>query len=265
MLRDITVGRYMDTGSALHGADAVTKILSAAAYSAAVFIADSFSGMALVFAFTAFAALSAKIPPRLLLKGLKPLRFFVVFTFVAALFSGGGDALWQWHALSITADGIRRAAILSLRFILFVGGTSLLTLTTPPMALTDGLARLLRPLSALKVPADDIAMIISVTLRFIPTLADESERIMKAQRARGADFSSGGLISRARALIPVAIPLFAGVFRRADELALAMDARCFGKGARTPRKRARFGKIDALTVIFTALLCVFLGIIEFLH
>ncbi|MGN0181840.1 MAG: energy-coupling factor transporter transmembrane component T family protein [Candidatus Ornithomonoglobus sp.] len=265
MLRDITIGRYIDTKSPLHHADARTKILAAVAYSVVVFTINSYAGMGLVFVFTAAAVLVSKIPAGYMLKGLKPLRLFMIFTFVMALFTGSGNPLWQWHIFKITASGIHNSIIVTLRFIFFVAGTSLLTLTTPPVALTDGLARLMKPLKALKVPVDDIAMIISVTLRFIPLFGDEAERIMKAQKARGADFSGGGLISKARAIIPVTIPLFISVFRHADELALAMDARCYGKGTRNPRKKTHFGKTDACIAFITIIFCIFFGIIGFLH
>lgn len=264
MLRDITIGRYINTLSPLHRADARTKILAAVAYSVAVLAVKSYIGMGLVLIFTVTAAAASKIPAVYMLKGLKPLRLFMLFTFITVFFTGSGDPIWQWHIFKITENGIHNSIMVTLRFIFFVCGTSLLTLTTPPIALTDGLARIMKPLKTVKAPVDDIVMIISVTLRFIPLFADEAERIMKAQRARGANFSGGGFIAKAKAIIPVTIPLFISVFRHADELALAMDSRCYGKGTRKPLKKTHFVKTDAVIAIITIIFCIFSVIIGFL-
>lgn len=265
MLRDITIGRYVPGNSALHRLDPRTKLLGALVYSAAVLSCSSFISMSAAGAAAVAAALISKIPVSYIIKGLKPLRWFILFTVIINLFCIDGKILWHLGAVHITYEGVSAAALLALRFIFFVLGTSLLTLTTPPIALTDGLARLLRPLKAVKLPADDIAMIISITLRFIPSFADEAERIMKAQKARGADFDSGSMISRVRSIMPVTIPLFISVFRRADELSLAMDARCYGKGVRNPRKKFFFGRTDAYFSLIMIIFCGFLAIIEFFN
>lgn len=264
MLRDITVGRYIPGTSPLHRADARTKILCTVMYSISVIAAKTIPQMACVFIFTAIAVYISKIRIKYMLKGLKPLRWFMLFTFIMNLFVSGGTILVSLGSLCITTAGIYKAVIITLRFIFFVAGTSLLTLTTPPIALTDALALLMKPLKLLHVPVDDIAMIISITLRFIPTFADEAERIMKAQRARGADFGSGSFISRIKAVIPVTIPLFLSVFRHADELSMAMDVRCYGKGIRIPRKVSKFTSIDAKTAIATIIFCVFLLFMKFM-
>lgn len=265
MLRDITIGRYVSGSSPLHRLDPRTKIAGALVYSAAVLSCSSFISMAAAGAAAAVAAVISRIPLSYIIKGLKPLRWFILFTVIIDLFFVSGRIIWQLGFLHITYEGILAAALISLRFIFFVLGTSLLTLTTPPIELTDGLARIMKPLKVIKIPADDIAMIISITLRFIPSFADEAERIMKAQKARGADFSSGSIISRIRAIMPVTIPLFIGVFKRADELSLAMDARCYGKGSRNPRKKFSFNKIDAYFALIMIFFCGFLAIIEFFN
>lgn len=265
MLHDITIGRYLNTSSPIHKADARTKILSSAAYSAAVIMSGSFLQMTVVCIFTLSAIIASKIPVRFIVKGLKPLWLFILLTFILNIFAGEGDALWQWHALRITYSGVYKAFIVALRLVFFICGSSLLTLTTPPVTLTDGLSRLMSPLKVINAPVNDIAMIISITLRCIPEFADEADRIMKAQRARGANFSHGGIFTRAKSIISIIVPLFISVFCRADELALAMDARCYGKGTRKPRKKTHFGRIDALIASITVIFCIFLGIINFFH
>ncbi len=263
MLRDITIGRYVERSSVLHSLDARSKIIGALLCSVLTLSCGSLLSMAAIAALTAAAAIVSRIPFNYILKGIKPIRWFVLFTAAVSIISADGEPIWQYGALRISAEGISAAALTSARLLLFVTSASLLTLTTPPVVLTDGFARLMRPLRRLRVPTDDIAMIISITLRSIPAFADEAERIMKAQRARGADLSRGGLITRARAVIPVAIPLFISVFRRADELSLAMDSRCYGKGTRTPRKKTHFGRNDLYCLIIMILFCGFLAIIEF--
>lgn len=263
MLRDITIGRYVSGNSALHRLDPRTKIIISIIYSIFALYCDSFLSMAVICVFTAAAAWMSKISFKYLVKGLKPMRWFLLFTVIVDIISVRGNVIIQFGPLNITYEGIRTAVIVALRFIFFVTGTSLLTLTTPPIALTDGFARLISPLKRIGVPSNDIAMIISITLKFIPNLADEAERIMKAQRARGADLSRGGLISRAKAMIPVTVPLFVSVLRRAEELSLAMESRCYGKGTRTPRKKTHFAKIDLYTLIIMIFFCGILAIIEF--
>lgn len=264
MLRDITIGRYIDTASPLHRTDARTKTLCTIAYSAAVIAADSFAAMAGIFIFTAIAVYISKIQIKYMIKGLKPLRWFMLFTFIMNLFLQDGTPWLTIGLLAITGRGLYTAVIVTLRFVFFVTGTSLLTLTTPPILLTDGLARLMKPLKQLRIPVEDIAMIISITLRFIPTFADEADRIIKAQQARGADFSHGGFIDRAKAIIPVTIPLFMSVFRHADNLSLAMDARCYGKGTRRPRKKSHFTKNDAVMAAAVSLFCIFSIFMKFM-
>lgn len=264
MLRDITIGRYIDTSSPIHNADPAVKILTAVIYSAAVLAASDASQLIAVFIFTAVAIYISKIQFRYMLKGLKPLRWFILLSFVTVLFTGKDNPLWHWSFLCITRDSIYSSIAVSLRFIFFTAGASLLTLTTPPVALTDGLSRLMKPLRRIKVPVDDIAMIISVTLRFIPVFADESEKIIKAQRARGADLS-GSPAAKVRAVIPIIVPLLISVFRHAENLALAMESRCYGRSGRMPHRTPHLGKNDAYIAVFTIIFCIFLGFLRFLH
>ena len=265
MLRNITIGRYYPADSPLHKADARTKIISSIAFAAMVFACDAPAALLALGAFAAAATVIGHIPIKYILNGLKPLRWFILFTMIVNLFSADGNILWQWRALHVTDMGIAAAVITAYKLVLFIAGTSLLTLTTPPIALTDGMARLMRPLKYIRIPADDIAMMISITLRFIPSFADEAEKIMKAQRARGATFGGKGISGKARAMIPITVPLFAGALRRSEELALAMDARCYGKGARRPRNKTCFGKVDAVIFAVMGITAIFLVIFQILH
>lgn len=265
MLKDITVGRYVDTGSFLHKLDGRTKIICTLLFSIASLSCSTIIAIAVLAAAVLSAAAAARLPIRYVIKGLKPLRWLILFTIIFNIFTVKGNIIWQWHALSITVEGVSFALLTASRFILFVTGASILTLTTSPIDLTDALARLMRPLKMIKIPVDDIAMIMSVTLRFIPLFADEAERIMKAQRARGADLSSGKLLSRLRSVIPVTIPLFLSVFRKADELSLAMDSRCYGRGTRSSRKKSHIDANDLLFAGVLIIICGFLLIFEFYH
>lgn len=265
MLKDITIGRYYPASSPIHRADARTKIIVSLAFAVMVFAFDHPLAMVLLGVFCAVGTVMARIPFKYALKGLKPLRWFILFTIVVNLFFTDGTAIWKWHMLRITDRGVITAVITAYKLVLFIAGTSLLTLTTPPITLTDGIARLMEPLKLLRVPTDDIAMIISVTLRFIPSFADEAETIMKAQRARGSGFSEKGLGKKIRAVIPVTVPLFASAIRRSEELALAMDSRCYGKGTRRPRNKTRFSKTDAAVFAVTGVLAIFLGIFQIIH
>lgn len=265
MLRDITIGRYINTTSLLHRADARTKIIAALIYSAAAAACGSLYSIAAITIFTVAAITVSHIPFSRCIKGLKPLRWFILFAIIINLFTADGNILWKWRVLHITDSGILTAAVTAMKLILFVIGTSLLTLTTRPIALTDGLALLMSPLKYLHIPTDDIAMIISITLRFIPSVADEADKIMKAQRARGADFESVGIRSRLHAIIPVTIPLLISVFKKSDELSLAMDIRCYGKGTRRPYKKSKFSAADLTIAVSVIVFCTFLAFIEIFH
>ena len=231
MLNNITMGQYYPTDSAVHRLDPRTKILLTVFFIVGVFMIHSLWGYALALAFVYFMSRMSHVPFKMLRKGLKPLRVILILTFLLNLFfSGEGTPLVHWGFLLITQEGLTRAVHYCLRLIFLVIGTSLLTLTTSPVALSDGLELLLTPLKKLHFPAHELAMMMTIALRFIPTLLDETDKIMKAQMARGADFESGNIIQKAKALIPILVPLFISAFRRADELAVAMECRCYHGG-----------------------------------
>ena len=235
MLKDLTIGQYVPGDSVIHRLDPRTKIISLFFYMTALFVANSPAGYLGVTLFTIFIILLSQIRFIMLLKGLKPLWIIMVLTLTLHLFLTEGTIIWQWGVLKITAEGLRQGAFMLLRLIYLVTITSLLTLTTSPIALTDGIEKVLK---VLYVPvAHELAMMMTIALRFIPTLIEETEKIMKAQMARGADFDSGGLLARAKSLIPLLVPLFLSSFRRADELAMAMESRCYRGGENRTRMK----------------------------
>lgn len=261
MLKDITLGQFFPGNSFIHRLDPRTKILCIIAYIAVVFCVKSIPGYIILALFTGICILSSKIPVKFVLKGLKPIMVFAAITAIFNLFLTNGKVLWQWRFLTITYEGARLAVFMVLRLFFLVLGTSLLTLTTSPINLTDGIERLLSPLKKVGVPAHELAMMITIALRFVPTLLEETDKIIKAQTARGADFESGNLISRAKAMIPILIPLFISAFRRADDLAVAMECRCYHGGEnRTRLRELNMTYRDALAwfvfVVFTALIVV---------
>ena len=258
MLDNITLGQYLPGHSFLHRMDPRAKILLTVLMIAAVFTAGGFIGYALLFAFVGAVTYFSKISIKFVLKGLKPILYIIVLTFfINLLFNAGTTVLWRWGILRITQEGLRTAVLMSLRLTLLVFTTQLLTLTTSPIALTDGLERLLKPLSKIGFPAHELAMMMSIALRFIPTLMEETDKIMKAQMARGADFESGNLINRAKAMLPLLVPLFVSAFRRADELAMAMEARCYRGGEkRTRMKILKFTKLDGIASLAVCALLV---------
>jgi energy-coupling factor transport system permease protein len=255
---DITLGQFYPGDSPLHRLDPRSKLVLTFALIVGVFLADSYPAYALFFAYVLGAARLSGIPLKLMLKGLKAVYFIIALTFVLNAFFGAGQTvLFHWQFLTITREGLRTAVFMALRLMLLVLGTQLLTLTTSPIALTDGLERLMSPLARIGFPAHEMAMMMSIALRFIPTLLEEADKIMKAQTARGADFETGNLMARAKAMIPLLVPLFVSAFRRADELALAMEARCYRGGANRTRLRVlRYTRLDAWAALSMALLLV---------
>ena len=238
MLSNITLGQYYPVDSWVHRLDPRTKILLTIGILVAVFMVHSLVGYAIVLAFLYLAARLSKVPFKMLLKGVKALRIILILTFVLNLFFSTGDTvLIQWSFITITREGLTQAVHYSLRLVFLVIGTSLLTLTTSPIALSDGIELLLSPLKRLHFPAHELAMMMSIALRFIPTLLEEADKIMKAQMARGADFETGNLIARAKAMVPLLVPLFVSAFRRAGDLAMAMEARCYHGGENRTRLR----------------------------
>lgn len=230
MLKDITIGQYVKGDSILHRLDPRTKIFGMLAIMAALFIVNSWIG--LVYAgVVVFAILFAsQVPLKFYLKGVRPLLFILIFTALIQIFFTPGTALWEWGFLHITREGIRMAVFLCVRLVLLVLTTSVLTLTTTPIVLTDAVENLLSPFKRVGLPAHELAMMMTIALRFIPLLIDETDKIMKAQAARGASFDEGGLMDRARALLPILVPLFLSAINRANELAMAMEARCYHGG-----------------------------------
>ena len=259
MIRDITLGQYYPEQSVIHRLDARTKILGTLLYIIEIFLVNSFGGFGLVILALGVLIGISRVPVRFIFKGLKAVVFIILLTFVLNLFMFDGTVLWHWKFLTITYEGLYRSCFMALRLILLIIGTSMLTLTTKPMELTDGLEKLLKPFNRFGLPRHEIALMMSIALRFIPTLLEETDKIMKAQQARGADFESGNLIQRVKNMIPILIPLFVGSFRIAQDLALAMEARCYHGGVgRTRMKEIVFSRRDGVAGV---LLAVFLGIV----
>lgn len=259
MFKDITIGQYYPTGSCIHKLDPRTKIIITFALIIGLFIINTFIPYVYIVAFILGVVYISKVPLGYILKGLKPLRILIIFTFLINVFMSQGDIIWSIGPLNATGEGIYRAFFMAIRLILLVIGTSILTLTTSPISLTDGIEQLLNPLRKIGVPAHELAMMMTIALRFIPTLLEETDKIMKAQMARGADFESGNIISRAKGLVPLLVPLFISAFRRADELAMAMEARCYRGGEnRTKMKELKMDAGDTIALITTAFLLVIL-------
>ncbi len=260
MLRDITLGQYYPAESVIHKLDARTKIIWSLVYIIELFMIRDFAGFLLTTVFMAAVIVMSKVPLRFILKGLKPIFLIIIFTFILNIFMiKGGDTLWQWRFLEITSYGIYRAFFMAIRLIYLLIGTSILTFTTKPMNLTEGIEKLLKPFAVIGLPAHEFAMMMTIALRFIPTLLEETDKIMKAQLARCADFESGNIFRRAKGMIPIMIPLFISAFRIALELAMAMESRCYRGGIRRSKmNESRFKRLDiaaaAVTLIFTIVL-----------
>ena len=253
MLKDITLGQYFPGNTVVHRLDPRTKLIAVVLYIAALLTANNASATALVLLTLVFCVALSHIRPKALFKGLKPLIVIVILTAVLNLFYSDGNVICSFWVFRITANGIRRAVLMVLRILLLVCGTFLLTYTTSPLQLTDGLEQLLSPLKKVHFPVHELAMMMSIALRFIPTLIEETDKIMSAQKARGADFDSGSLVRRAKALLPILVPLFVSAFRRADELATAMECRCYSGGeGRTRMKVLHMGRNDYLALAFWA-------------
>ena len=260
MLRDITIGQHFPGNSVLHRCDPRLKLVATIAYIVVLFVAPNPLGLALSIALLAALYKVAKIPGKLILKSLKPIVPIVLFTAVLNLFfvTGEGEPLVHIWVLKIYGEGIRYAILLTVRVCALIAGTSLLTYTTSPIVLTDAIENLLRPLAKIHFPVHELAMMMTIALRFIPTLIEETEKIMNAQKARGAQLDNGSMMERVKALVPVLIPLFISAFRRADELAMAMECRCYHGGeGRTRLKQLKFTAEDTrCAVIITATLLV---------
>ena len=246
MLKDITLGQYFPGNSPVHRLDPRTKLLLLIVYIVALFLAKSWVSYGLMLLALVLVVKVSTIPPKSIVKGMKPLVMILVFTGVLNLFfTQEGEVLVAFWGLSITTGGLERAFFMVIRILMLISGTFLLTYTTSPIYLTDGLESLLSPLNKIKVPVHELSMMMCIALRFIPTLIEETDKIMCAQKARGADFENGSLVERAKALLPILVPLFISAFRRADELATAMECRCYQGGqGRTKMKLLRYGRSD---------------------
>ena len=265
MLKDITLGQFFPGKTVVHRLDPRTKLLLLIVYIVALFLAKSFLSYALVLAFLVTVTLLGRIPFKSMTRGLKPMLIFILFTAVLNLFyPKGGTLLVDWWIFHIYSEGVKTAFFMVLRIMMLICGTFLLTYTTSPIALTDALERLMNPLKKIHVPVHELAMMMSIALRFIPTLIEETDKIMSAQKARGADFETGSLVRRAKALIPILVPLFVSAFRRADELATAMECRCYHGGeGRTRLKVLKFSSLDATAFLVGGLLLA--GVIVLRH
>lgn len=238
MMKNITMGQYYPVDSFVHRLDPRMKIILTILMIVAVFMVHSLVGYAIVLGFVYLTARMANVPFKMLIKGLKPLQLILILTFLLNLFFNSGETvLFHWSFITLTAEGLSTAVHYTLRLGFLVLGTSLLTLTTSPVTLADGIELLLSPFKRFHFPAHELAMMMTIALRFIPTLLEEADKIMKAQMARGADFESGNLMARAKAMIPLLVPLFVSAFRRAGDLAMAMEARCYHGGENRTRLR----------------------------
>ncbi len=248
MIRDITIGQYYPANSVVHRLDPRVKIVCTLLYLIALFLVESIIGYVMAFVFLCGTIKLAKVPVKFIVKGLKPIILLLVISVSFNLFlTKGGDALITIGFLTITEAGLRTAVYMGLRLAMLIAGSNIMTLTTTPNALTDGIEKLLHPLNKIKVPVHEIAMMMAIALRFIPILLEETDKIMKAQIARGADLESGNMIQKAKSMIPILVPLFVSAFRRANDLAMAMEARCYHGGeGRTKMKPLVYSARDGI-------------------
>ena len=260
MLKDITIGQYIPGESVVHRTDPRTKIVLTVLFMAVVFLIDSYHAFLILSLFTLVMILSSGIPVKYTLKGLKPVLIIIAFTVVINVFTVSGTPVSDYGILRyITYEGIHLSIKMALRLSMLIMGASLLTFTTTPISLTDGLEKLMKPFSSIGLPVHEIAMMMAIALRFIPTILEETEKIIKAQTSRGAEFDTGNILERAKSFIPVLVPLFISAFRRADDLATAMEARCYrGSTGRTRMKQLKFTGADimssAVMLVFSAAL-----------
>lgn len=254
MLRDITIGQFYPADSIIHRLDARVKLLGTVVMIVSLFVFDNFIGFIPAFVMLATIIALSKVPAKYILKGLKPMLFLLIFMMLMNLFlTPGENILVQWWKIKITSEGLKMAVFMGLRLIFLVLGSSMMTYTTTPTALTSGMERAFAPLKLFRIPVHEVAMMMSIALRFIPILLEETDKIMKAQQARGADFESGNVFQRAKALLPLLVPLFVSAFRRAGDLAQAMEARCYhGGNGRTKLHPLKYRGRDAVGYIVLA-------------
>lgn len=257
MIKDITIGQYLPGDSFIHKLDPRIKIILSFIFIVSVFVVNNFIGYVFIALFTLTTILISKVPFKYIFKGLKPIIWIIVFTAVLNIWLTPGNTIYELGPVKISDKGLSLAIFMVFRLIFLIIGTSLLTLTTTPISLTDGIEKLLNPFKRIGLPAHELAMMMTIALRFIPTLLDETDKIMKAQKARGADFETGNVLKRARNLVPLLVPLFISSFRRADDLAMAMEARCYRGGeGRTRLKQLRVEKRDYVALFIMMLLII---------
>jgi len=246
---DITLGQYIPGDSFVHNLDPRTKLIIAIALIVVLFLVNTFVGYFWIALFLLLATINGSISARSVVRSIKPLTFILLLTVILNILFTEGDILFQLGFIRITEQGVFRGLLLGLRLILLILSTTIMTLTTSPLAITDALENLLGPLKKIKFPVHELSMMLTIALRFIPTLLEETDKIMKAQMARGADFESGNLLKRAQNMVPLLVPLFVSAFRRADDLAVAMESRCYRGGeGRTRLNELKYGKADYLTL-----------------
>ncbi|HPJ22479.1 MAG TPA: energy-coupling factor transporter transmembrane component T [Clostridia bacterium] len=265
MIKNITLGQYLPGSSIIHRADPRTKIIITVLFMVVLFIVSSIWALLAAFACVAGVFLISGISFKYAIRGMKPVLFIIVFTMILNMFFTDGTVLIRLGPVRITEEGLILAAVVSMRVFLLIASASIMTYTTTPITLTDGIEKLMNPLKKVKFPVHEMAMMMTIALRFIPTLIDETDKIMKAQAARGADIGSGNLLQRAKSFIPVLIPLFVSSFRRADELAIAMEARCYrGSEGRTSMRVLKFNRNDVAIFSFFCIICAGILLIHYL-
>ena len=264
MIKNITLGQYFPGDSIIHRLDPRTKLVLAIALIVAVFLAGTWLGYAVMFAFIVMTVALSRVNVRFVLRGLKPLWFIIALTFILnVFFYSGGTEIFSWWIIRVTQEGLQNAIRLAVRLIFLISSTTMLTLTTSPVALTDGIESLMKPLKVVRFPVHELAMMMTIAMRFIPTLLEETDKIMKAQTARGAEFDSGNVFARAKGMVPLLVPLFVSAFRRSDELAFAMESRCYHGGeGRTRMKVLHFHLRDLFAALIVAGLIVFMAFEE---
>ena len=263
MLKDITLGQYFPGNTLAHRLDPRTKLMMVVIYIVALFCAKSFISYGILALFLFISVKISKVGFKALIRGMKPLIVILIFTAVLNMFYTPGHELFSFWRFTLTVEGIWSAVFMVIRIALLIMGTFLMTYTTSPIALTDAIESLLEPLKKLRAPVHELAMMMSIALRFIPTLIEEADKIMSAQKARGADFETGNILRRAKAMVPILVPLFISAFRRADELATAMECRCYHGGeGRTKLHVLCYHKRDLLCILLTSLITIAVVIIS---
>lgn len=264
MLQDITLGQFFPGNSILHRLDPRTKIISLFALMILIFAAQSWAAQIAITLLTVVLIFLSKVPPLIVLKSIKPLWWIILFTLLIHFVSHDGEVLAKFYVFKVTTEGIICGIKISLRLVLLIVLASLLTFTTSPLKLTDATEKLLSPLKKIGVPSHELAIMMTIAIRFVPTLIEETDKIIKAQKSRGLDFESGGIIKRLRAMIPILVPLFLSSFRRAEDLAMAMEARCYRGGeGRTHMKQLRLTSLDFYAAAVVILICAGIGVLSY--